>query len=133
MSAVPSEQAEQIRLVRLLNRTPSPHRDGKRLLFAHVPNGGRRSKQAAGEMKSAGVLAGMPDLLIFDAPDADGVEPFVGVALELKRTKGGSLSLDQRRTLANLRGAGWCVLVCKGADAAADALRALGYLVPHGA
>ena len=32
---------------------------------AHVPNGGGRSKAEAGILKAMGVLAGMPDLLIF--------------------------------------------------------------------
>lgn len=36
---------------------------------AHVPNGGGRSKAEAGILKAMGVLAGMPDLLIFGPGD----------------------------------------------------------------
>lgn len=32
---------------------------------AHIPNGGGRSKAEAGILKAMGVLAGMPDLLVF--------------------------------------------------------------------
>jgi hypothetical protein len=34
------------------------------LTYAHVPNGGRRSKAEAGAFKAMGVRAGVPDLLI---------------------------------------------------------------------
>lgn len=55
---------------------------------AHVPNGGGRSKAEAGILKAMGVLAGMPDLLVFGpkvVPTLDGyiTEPQV-IAIEFK-------------------------------------------------
>lgn len=39
----------------------------KRILYCHVPNGGKRNKREAGLLKRMGVIAGIPDLIIFTA------------------------------------------------------------------
>lgn len=63
-------------------------------LVFHVPNGGGRSKAEAGVLKAMGVLAGIPDLLVF-GPGATQSATTV-VAIELKapprRLRSGGLS-----------------------------------------
>lgn len=98
---------------------------GQRVLWTHPPNGGNRNAVTGAKLKRQGTKPGVPDALIFTPPP---VRPDVrGVALELKRTKGGRLSPEQREWLENLDRLGWITLVCKGATAAQRALRELGY------
>lgn len=80
--------------------------------FFHVPNGGARSKAAAGKLKAAGVRPGVPDYLLPVA--VRGVDFWRGLAIELKRTKGGAASSEQSDWLAHLDDEGWRVAICKG-------------------
>ena len=89
------------------------------LRFAAVPNGGRRSPREAAALARQGVRKGVPDLLIFD-PTRDGE---VGLAIEMKRRSGGTVSPHQRDWHEALRERGWRVEVCRGADAAIAVLR----------
>lgn len=66
----------------------------------------------------------MPDLLLFDPPPIGGS---CGVALELKRRKGGRTSPKQERWLRELEARGWVALVCHGAEEAIQELERLGY------
>jgi phage tail sheath gpL-like len=88
-------------------------------------------------MKEArlGSQKGFPDLMIFDPPSGmrspvtcqlhAGVP--VGVAIEMKRAKGGKVSPEQTDILAKLANRGWITAVCKGADEAIKLLEMCGY------
>lgn len=94
----------------------------KGLLYCHVPNGGQRARVEAKIFKGLGVKAGVPDLLIFDKP---AIGCYVGVALELKRERGGKLSPHQQRWQEELRKRGWLVACHAGSNAAIDWLESL--------
>ena len=118
----PSEAAEQSWVVAELRRA--------RLLFCAVPNGGSRggAREAAG-LKRGGVVAGVPDLLIFTPPPLwPGAR---GTALEMKRTGlgYGAVSEEQRGWLGDLNDLGWYVVVGYGAQDALKKLKAVGYLL----
>lgn len=109
-----AESWHQITLARYL--------DQAKLLWCHVPNGGRRGKREAAELRMSGVKAGVPDVIIFtparNAP--------IGSALELK-APGGSVSAEQRVWLEQLASLGWAVIVAYGYEDALGQLRTLGY------
>lgn len=118
---VAHEHREQVEVVRWL-------RAAKILHFA-VPNGARTSMSVARKLKAEGMVSGVPDLFILDAPpNAPGK---VGVALEMKRTKGGTVSPEQRDWMAQLAIRGWETKVCHGAAEALTWLAVLGYRVPR--
>lgn len=79
-----------------------------RWLF-HTPNGGHRARRTAGQLKAEGVKPGVPDYLL---PVARGEHP--GLAIELKRAKGGRTSPEQREWLAHLEAQGWRAVVAHG-------------------
>lgn len=80
------------------------------VLIHAIPNGGARSKATAGRLKAEGVVAGMPDLFI----------PAWLLWIEMKRTKGGSLSKEQKDCITYLKSEGHYVIVGRGdADARA--------------
>lgn len=116
---VPTESVEQAHLAAWLN--------GRGVLWCHVPNGGRRAWKTAKVLKDHGVKSGVPDVLIFSPPRAGAVKDFVGVAIELKRQKGGALSVVQRQWLADLARNGWHACVCRGAKDAIVTLMGMGY------
>jgi hypothetical protein len=82
-----------------------------RWLFA-VPNGGKRSRKTAADLKAEGVKPGVPDYLL-PVPRGGAV----GLALELK-TATGRVRPEQREWLAHLEAAGWQVAVVRGWEAA---------------
>lgn len=110
---IPFEEKEQEWLCEFLDLT--------KLDYCAVPNGGHRHKRTAIAMKRTGVKAGVPDILIFSRPLHD--PAVVGVAIELKRTKGGRVPKTQRDWHEKLRGHGWIVLVCRGAGHAIDCIK----------
>ena len=101
-SLIPTESQEQIALVQWMRIAHPDHR------IVASANGGARSMITASRMKKEGVSAGFPDLLI----------PSLGLFIELKRTKGGVVSAEQKDWLEYLRGCGYRAEVCKGWDAA---------------
>ena len=84
-------------------------------IFA-IPNGGQRSITTATKLKVEGVSAGVPDLFI----------PAWGLWVEMKRTKGGSVSAEQKDWIAYLEGCGYTCVVAKGADQAKE--KVLGFV-----
>jgi hypothetical protein len=96
----PSEHFEQRELVRWFRQTWLGVR-----IFS-IPNGDARSLATAGRLKAEGVSPGVPDLFI----------PAWGLWVEMKRTKGGSLSLEQKDWMAYLEEVGYRAIVCKGAE-----------------
>jgi hypothetical protein len=99
---IPTEHEEQRELVRWFRQTYKGVR-----IFA-IPNGGARSPATAGRLKAEGVSSGVPDLCI----------PAWKLWVEMKRTKGGSVSAEQKDWMKYLEDVGYCVKVCKGAEAA---------------
>lgn len=102
--------------------TLASYLDRAGLVWCHVPNGGRRGKREAAELRMAGVKAGVPDVLVF-TPAKDAPK---GCALELKALKG-TVSEEQRTWLAQLAGLGWAVVVAYGYEDAITQLKTLGY------
>lgn len=111
---VPTEEQEQIKLAEYLDR--------HNYTWCHVPNGGFRNVVTGKRLKAQGVKPGVPDVLIFDPVKHVEGKSYVGIAIELKRQKGGQLSMHQKNWLNYLRQCGWYTVVCKGADQAIDLL-----------
>ncbi len=101
----PTEDEEQEALFDWAAAEPRPI---LRLMFA-IPNGGFRNKATAVRMKRTGTKAGVPDIFL---PVPAG--RWHGLFIEMKRTKGGSVSKAQRDMLYALRAQGYRCAVCKG-------------------
>ena len=103
----PSEHAEQATLVQWLGIAHPAVR-----IFA-IPNGGRRGKLEAMRLQLEGVSPGVPDLML---PTPRG--KYHGLFVEMKRTKGGRTSAEQKDWLAYLTAQGYRAVVCKGFEEA---------------
>ena len=93
-------------------------------LLYHTPNGGLRSKAEAGRFKAEGVKAGVPDICL---PVARG--RWHGLYIELKRQRGGKVSVSQRKWIDALHDQDYYAAVCIGWEAAAAVI--LKYLQTH--
>ena len=78
------------------------------LLYA-VPNGGIRDGRTAAILKRTGVKAGVPDICLPVPRNS-----FGSLYIELKRRKGGVVSVNQRMWLNALKTAGNKAVICKG-------------------
>jgi hypothetical protein len=117
-----TEHQAQCAIASLLNRLG--------LLWCHVPNEGKRSAVAGARLRAAGLKSGCPDILLFSpAPNKPEAR---GVAIELKREKGGRISEAQKEWIWRLNEAGWYATVCHGYDAAINELEELGYIKNKG-
>jgi len=105
---IPTEHEEQRLLVQWFRRKWPDVR-----IFA-IPNGGYRSRATAGRLKAEGVSPGVPDLFI----------PAWGLWVEMKRSKGGSLSAEQKDWIAYLESVRFWCIVGKGADDAKGKIQA---------
>jgi hypothetical protein len=113
--APPTEYREQAHVCRWLK--------ARRLLYCHVPSGGKRNPIEGAILRHIGAKAGVPDLLIFTpAPLAPQAR---GVAVEMKRAKGGTVSDSQREWIKDLCGCGWLAFVARGADEAIKILEGI--------
>lgn len=99
---VPTEHDEQVRLVQWMRSVHPQHR-----VIASA-NGGLRNKGTAIKLRQSGVVAGVPDLYF----------PSLNLWVEMKRTKGGVTSPEQKDWIAYLQSIGHHAEVCKGAEAA---------------
>lgn len=110
-NVIPSEHEEQVKVIAFCRQYP---------LLANVfaiPNGGKRSMVAAMNAKAEGLTPGVPDLFV---PFPNG--QYHGLFIEMKRLKGGVLSLEQKVMIARLNSAGYLAVVCKGHLEAIDVL-----------
>lgn len=82
-------------------------------LLMHIPNGGKRSRGVAGQLKAAGVKAGVPDLLL-PVPG----QGYHGLWIELK-TATGRTSPTQRAWIAALVDKGYDVVIARNWQEAA--------------
>ena len=96
-----------------------------KIRYTHVPNEGKHKVQYRAKQKRLGVKPGVPDILIFDRPPL--YPENVGVAIELKRQKGGRDTPEQTAWLEHLKATGWAVAVCRGAMEAIRFLQELGF------
>jgi len=104
---IPSEHLEQVQFV---NWARATYPD---LLIYAIPNGGFRMPQTRKHLKEEGVQPGIPDLHI----------PELNLYIEMKRTKGGSLSKVQKHIIAHLKVIGCQVEVCLGFEEAKEVLQ----------
>lgn len=96
---VPSEHVEQREFVsRWRQRRPER-------IFA-IPNGGARSRMVGAKLKLEGVSPGVPDLFV----------PALGLWIEMKRQKGGSVSGEQTDWMEYLEGLGYRCIVARGCE-----------------
>ena len=114
-SNIPTEDTEQIMLMRWAEYSSGKYPQLKLLL--HIPNGGKRSKAEAGRFKAMGVKPGVPDLFL-PVP----LYGFHGVFIEMKRSKGGTVSEAQQEWMDALRKQGYAVEVCHGWEPAKEIL-----------
>ena len=111
----PTEAQEQAALIRWAQ---SQRRRWPELeLMFHIPNGGSRHRAEAAHLQAQGVKAGVPDLCL---PVARG--PYHGLYIELKRQKGGRLSIAQTEWLQALQAQGYRAVVCAGWESARDTI-----------
>lgn len=87
-------------------RMAENHDDRLKLLF-HPANGGKRNPREAGRLKAAGVLAGVPDIIL--PVPAGG---FCGLAIEFKAPKNGRATDSQLEYIDRLVKHGWLVMIC---------------------
>lgn len=74
------------------------------MLIIAIPNGGYRHKATAERLQAEGVTPGIPDMFI----------PAWRLWIEMKRTKGGSVSPAQREMMKYLSECGYQCIVAKG-------------------
>ncbi len=108
------------------NRTPTEYQEMRilaaylnyrKLKWCHPVNEGKRSPVTGRILKSLGLKAGVPDILIFNKPNRMVMDP-VGMAIELKRQKGSKPTDMQNQWMDDLAGEGWLTRVCYGATEA---------------
>lgn len=108
-----SEHGEQVVLFRWLDLL-APHWPELVGATYAVPNGGLRSKAAAGKLKAEGVRAGIPDICV-PVPAGE----FASLRIELKAASSGAATASQRRMAPMLEALGNRVVVCHGWELAA--------------
>jgi hypothetical protein len=82
-------------------------------LYCASAGGMRTSYLQAVKMKRTGYVKGFPDLFIYEPRGA-----FYGLAIEMKKEKGGTASPEQKRWQEQLRNRGYASYICKGKDEA---------------
>lgn len=112
-----SEHTEMVALARWL--------DFVGVLWAHPANEGKRSWRNGARLKAEGLRKGLPDVLVFSPPPS--LKGAKGMAIELKRERGGKVSEDQRRWLIELAAIGWVAIIARGAREAIAELQKYGY------
>ena len=118
-SIVPTEAQEQKALFEWADRAKGRY-PALRWLF-HIPNGGSRNLIEARHLKEQGVKAGVPDIFL---PCPNPIH--MGLFIELKRRKGGRISEEQSRWIAELNKAGYRAVVAYGFEDAKQII--LNYL-----
>lgn len=112
---VTTERIQQIKLANYLK--------SKGILFFHCPNGGKRDIREASLLKRMGCLAGIPDIIILDAPPH--TPALKGIAIEMK-IKGGKVSSEQKSILAQMQQRGWQTFVAYSSEEAIAWLMSIG-------
>ena len=97
-NSTPHEHAEQVTFV---SQFEIEYPD---IRILAIPNGSHRHKAVAAKLKAEGVRRGAPDLLI----------PAWRLWVEMKRQKGGRISIEQKEWIAYLESIGHFVIVGRG-------------------
>ena len=105
MITEPTEDQEQAALFEWVNLQSN---ESIKLLYS-IPNGGYRPPRTAALLKRTGVKPGIPDMCL-PVPRS----PYHGLYIELKRAKGGQVSVFQKVWINALRAQGYRVDVCHG-------------------
>ena len=105
---IPTESQEQCAVIKWVDSQPLIC---GRLMS--IPNGANKSPASAAKFKREGLRPGVPDLFL---PIAQ--QGFHGLWIELKRSKGGTVSLAQRDWTIFLRSRDYAAYICEGADEA---------------
>lgn len=119
ISDIPTEAEEQEALFRWIAFSAAKYPE--LLLFSHTPNEGKRSIQNGAALKRMGLKSGVPDLHL---PVARG--KYHSLYIELKRTKGGRVSDNQKWWIDRLNEQNNLAVVCYGWEQAKDVI--CGYL-----
>lgn len=107
---IPTEKQEQVMFINYLKL--------KNIAFFHVPNSTyTKSWNQKRQNVMLGVQAGVPDLFV--------CLPGLLVAIEMKRVKGGVVSLHQKKWLGILNDSGVVCTVAKGAEEAIEFIEGL--------
>lgn len=117
MNKIPTEAQEQTTLFQWVSMMTGKLPELR--LLHHIPNGGGRNPIEARHLKEQGVKPGIPDLFL---PCARG--GFHGLYIEMKRRKGGRVSIEQKKMIIALREQGYRVEVCQGWEEARDIITA---------
>lgn len=104
---IPTEKTEHLQVAQYLRY--------KGVVFNHSPNEGRREVQYTHQLKQMGMRPGFPDFFIYEARGK-----YHGLAIELKRRKGGTVSPAQKQVLAELNERGYRAEVARGFDEARE-------------
>jgi hypothetical protein len=112
---VPTEESEQAYIFEWAEWEKGKYPE---LALLHaIPNGGYRSAKTAVMLKRTGVKPGVPDMFL---PVARGA--YHGLYIELKRSKGGRISDEQKQWLKALNDQGYAATVCYGHEEAIQTL-----------
>ena len=112
---IPTEAQEQVTLfqwARIMEKFWPELR-----LLHHIPNGGSRNPIEGRNFKMQGVKAGIPDIFLPCARHG-----YHGLYIEMKRRKGGRVSVDQKRMMMALAAERYKVAVCHGWEEAKEAI-----------
>ena len=104
---VPTESEEQIALFEWAQLMQNKHPELE--LLHHIPNGGKRPIGVARKLKTEGTKSGLPDIC-FPVPWGN----CHGLYIELKRTKGSSISDPQKWWIEQLNIQGYLAIFCYG-------------------
>jgi hypothetical protein len=107
----PTESREQIALFQWAAIREKQCPELKNLFC--VPNGGARDAITGARLKREGVKTGVPDILLLVARGE-----YHGLAIEMKRIRGGKLLANQKTWLNRLNAQGYKAVACKGATEA---------------
>ena len=112
---IPTEHQEQCALFEwaswMAKRIPELH------LMHAIPNGGKRDIRTAARLKAEGVKPGVPD--IFLPVPKNGKH---GLYIELKRSRGGTVSKEQEAWIRALSAQEYVCCVCHGWDQARETI-----------
>lgn len=84
----------------------------------HSPMGGTASARQKSKFKKMGAKSGWPDIQISVAKGC-----YHGLYVELKRSKGGVVSANQKEILTMLDEEGYCTTVARGYDKAVEVVK----------
>ena len=102
--------------------------DANQVFYFHPANGELRHPRVARQLKNMGVKPGVPDFVILDRPHNQPIgNGIVGVGLELKALDGAKPSEKQMDFMDRMVQRGWLCGWHRGAEAAIEWLKELGY------